>query len=123
MSQDSENEIVDFDLFKQAKKNQLTDHGKIVYGYHLLNQRKIEEGKKILGTVSTHYYTTELYKDLSRALLCWSTYQNTKDENHRKESEFYLVVYRLTKIVIGQNLLFTNSGFFHDLKNGLFKGF
>lgn len=121
MSQD--NEVVDLGLFKQVKKNQLSDHGKIVCGYHLLSQDNFEEGIKVLGSVSTHYYTTELYKDLSRALLCWSTCQNSGNEDHRKESEFYLVVYRLTKMVVGHNLLFTNSGFFHDLINGLFKGF
>lgn len=121
MSQD--NDIVDLDLFKKFKKNQLTDHGKIVYGYHLLRERKVEEAKKILASVSVHYYSVEIFKDLSRALLCWVTYMNTNDESLRKESEFYTVMSMLTRIVVTENLIFTNSGYFHDLKNGLFKGF
>lgn len=121
MSQD--NDIVDLDLFKKFKKNQLTDHGKIVYAYHLIQEEKIEEARKVLSSVSVQYYTTEMYRDLSRALLCWATYKNNSDLNLYRESEFFLVVSKLTKAVISKNLIFQNSGYFHDLKNGLFKGF
>jgi hypothetical protein len=123
VSHDNENEIVNLGLFKQFKKNQLTDYGKIVYGYHLLRERRVLDAQKLLGSVSTSYYTMDLHKDIARALLCWATYQNTQDESLRKESEFYIVVYKLTKMITTEGLLFTNSGFFHDLKNGLFKGF
>lgn len=121
MSQD--NDIVDLDLFKKFKKNQLNDHGKIVYGYHLLQERKVEEAKQILASVSVHYYSVDIYKDLARALLCWATYQTNGDETLRKESEFYPVVSKLTRMIVNEKLVFINSGYFHDLRNGLFNGF
>ncbi len=119
----NDDDVVDLDLFKKFKKNQLTDHGKVVYGYHLLRERKVDEAKKILASVSVHYYSVDIHKDLARALLCWATYMNNGIEELRKESEFYTLVAKLTRMVTSENLLFTNSGYFHDLKNTLFKGF
>jgi hypothetical protein len=118
-----ENEIVDLDLFKKFKKNQLSDHGKIVYGYHLLRERKVIEAKKVLASVSVHYYSVDIHKDIARALLCWATYMQNQDPNLGKESEFYTVMAKLTRMVVTENLLFTNSGYFHELSVTLFKGF
>lgn len=106
-----------------GKRSSFTDKEKLVYGYHYLDQGRLDDAKKLLGQISSGYMATTLYKDLSRALLCWATYKHTGNESHRKESEFYLVVYRLTKLVLKDNVMFKNSGHFHDLKETLFKDF
>lgn len=105
------------------KRTNLTDKEKLVLGYHLLENNKEDEAKKILGQVSSGYMATTFHKDISRALLCWSVCKKTENEEHRKESEFYLIIYRLTKRVSSTNLMFKNSGHFVDLKDTLFKGF
>lgn len=119
----SDNEVTNLELFKKFKKNQLPDRGKIVYGYHLLRERKVEDAKKILASISKHYYVVDIHKDISRALLCWATYQITNDLNQYRESEFYVVISKLVKMVAAENLIFNNSGYFHELRTTLFKGF
>lgn len=116
-------DTIPLDLFRKRKKYGLTDRDKIVFAYHFFEDKKYDEAKKLLGEISGGYFTTGFYKDIARALLCWATMKYNNDSKCQKESEFYVVVYRLTRKVIGEKLIFKNSGYFTDLKNELFKDF
>lgn len=110
-------------LFKKKIHGELSDREKLIYGYHLLEDKDEMGAAKLFGSLSPGYMVTTFYKDLSRALLCWATLQSHNNEDMRKESEFYLIVYRLTKKVAAEGLVFKNSGYFMELKDTLFKGY
>lgn len=114
-------EPVNLGLFRSRKN--LSDKDKIVYGYHLLESGDVAEAKRVLGSVTQTYFMVNLYRDISRALLCWITYKSTNSLQHYKEAEFYLVIYKLTKKVVSENLMFKNSTQFDELLNVLFKDF
>lgn len=120
MSQD--NNVISFDQNKKQKKNILTDKEKIVFAYHAMEVSNLDEMFKLLTSVSPGYYQTQFHKDISRALLCQSVFKSTQDFNLGKESEFYLIIYRLTKAVTEGKFNFVGSGHFYQLKDELFKG-
>src|SRR5579864_7044626 len=107
MSQD--NNIVDIGSSKK-RKNRLPDREKIVLAYHVFCHNDFKEGQNILGSVDQGYYLIQFHKDIARSLLCWATLKSIHDadkaESMRKESEFYLVVYKLTKIIVANKLNF-----------------
>lgn len=111
-----------FELKRKLKHNQLTSRDKVIFAYHYLVQSNFEETIKTLNMIDSAYWVTQFHKDIARALLCVSTYASTQDPGLGKESEFYLVVYRLTKMIIDNKLHFTGSGHFYQLKDELFKG-
>lgn len=115
--------VVPILLFKKKIHGELTDREKLIYGYHLLEDKDEIGAAKLFGSLSPGYMATNFYKDLSRALLCWATLQTTNNEDMRKESEFYLIVYRLARKINHEGLVFRNSGYFNELKDTLFKGF
>jgi hypothetical protein len=118
MSQD--NKLV---MIQHARvKNRITDYERIVFAYHYFEQNNPDEAKELLSKVHTLYYQSQLHKDISRALLAHATYASTQDPGLGKESEFYLIVYRLTKIITENKLHFTGSGNFYQLRDELFKG-
>lgn len=123
MSQDDNTSVVPMDLFKKKRKGSLTDHERVVFAYHLFENGDNDGAKKLLGEVSSGYFTTTFYRELSRALLCYSVSKGTDNHALGKESEFYVVAYRLYKKVIREELVFKNSGYFVEMKDGLFKGF
>lgn len=119
MSQD--NKIV---LIQHAmRKKNITDYEKIVFAYHYFEQGNPESAKELLGTVHQLYYQSQFHKDIGRALLCHATFKTTNDPMTGKESEFYLIVYRLTKQITESKMHFTGSGHFYQLRDELFKGF
>lgn len=102
----------------------LTDKGRIVFAYHAFQSGNANEGVKLLSEVSQDYYMSGLYQDLARACLFWSLYVNSRGVNgdqYYKESEYYLIVYRLVKFVIQGGLCFNKSGYFHDIDLKIFK--
>ncbi len=121
MSQD--HKVIQMLHIKRLKTNQITDKEKIVYAYHYFESGNDFDAKKLLNSVSGPYYDGGLFKDISRALLCQTTVRTTGNADHGKESEFYLVVYRLTKHIIDNKLNFTKSSHFYLLKDQLFKDF
>lgn len=121
MSQD--NKVVLLQHRAKLRKNDLSDHEKVVFAYHYFEQNNHDEAVKLLSSVSGHYYESGLHKDISRALLCHATYASTQNPAHGKESEFYLVVYRLVRHITHNKIHFTNSGHFYLLKDYLFKDF
>jgi hypothetical protein len=122
MSQNNDG-VVHLNLFKKKVHGELTDRDKIVYAYHLLESGDEMGASKMFGTLSPGYMATNFYKDLARALLCWATHKNTNNEDHRKESEFYMIVYRIAKRVNVEGLVFNNSGYFTEMKDTFFRGF
>jgi hypothetical protein len=122
MSQDNSSPVVPMELFKKKRKGGLTDHERIVFAYHLFENGDDPGAKKLLGEVSCGYFTTIFYKEVARALLCWSISKGTNLHDLGKESEFYVVIYRLYKKIIREELVFKNSGYFTEMKDGLFKG-
>lgn len=106
-----------------AKKNQLSDHEKIVFAHHYLEQNNQAEGTKLLSSINPSYFHSQFHKDVARALLCHATHKNTQDPKHGKESEFYLVVFKLTRHIVSHKIHFTGSGHFYQLKDELFKDF
>lgn len=117
MSQD--NKV--FILGHAKRKNSLTDKERVVYAYHYFERNNESEAKKLLSEISKHYYDSTFHKDISRALLCHLTYPTTQNPVHGKESEFYLVVYRLTKFIVENKIHFNGSGYFVQLRDELFK--
>lgn len=109
--------------FNAKNIDSLSDKDKLVYAYHAFEKNDNEQAFKLLNAISQSYYLTQFYKDLSRALLCHSVAKLTNDPDQGKESEFYLIVYRLTKRIVATNIIFKGSGYFHILKEELFKGF
>lgn len=116
-----DNNIVSIETRK--KRGHLSDKDKIVLAYHLIEESKEKDALKLLGSINQSYYLTYIHKDVSRALLCYLIFKTTQQENLRKESEFYLVLYKLTKHILRNNLVFNKSGFFYTLKDELFKDF
>lgn len=110
-------------LIKRLKKNDLTDRDKVVFAYHSFEQGNDGEAISLLKNVSQSYYLTQLHKDISRALLCQATYKNTNDPSMGKQSEFYLVIFYLVKLITSRKLNFQTSGYFYQLKDELFKDF
>lgn len=110
-------------LIDHKKKHKiLTDHQRVVFGFHYLEDGNVEEALSTLGQVNQSYWTGQFHKDIARALLCHLTYPNTGNPQHGEESEFYLVVYKLTKLIIEGNIHFNGSGNIRLLKDELFKG-
>lgn len=120
VSQD--NNVFMFELKKKSKSNQLTNRDKVVFGYHYFEQNNPEEAIHTLNIVESAYWITQFHKDISRALLCGATFNTTQDPSMGKESEFYIVVYRLTKHIVTNKIHFTGSGHFYQLRDELFKG-
>lgn len=118
MSQD--NNIFDMNLSKK-KKFKLPDREKVIAAYHLFESAQDEEAMELLSTVDQHYYLFQFHRDISRALLCWAIRASTQRLDHQKESEFYLIVYRLTKLITNRKLNFPKSGNFAELLDTLFK--
>jgi hypothetical protein len=121
MSQD--NKVVQLLLIKKRKNNDLSDKEKLVFSYHYFDLGNEEAAIKLLCTVGQVYYMNQFHKDISRALLCQATYKTTQDYNLGKESEFYIIVYKLVVIITSKKLVFTGSGHFYQLKDELFQGF
>jgi hypothetical protein len=103
-------------------KNRLSDHERIVFAYHYFEQGTPDKAKELLSQVNSLYYQSQFHKEIARALLCHATYAHTQDPILGKESEFYLVVYRLTKLITEKKLHFIGSGHFYQLRDELFKG-
>lgn len=120
MSQDSN--VVNMGSSRK-KKFKITDRERIVLAYHAYEQQNPEEATKLLASIDQGYYLMQFHKDIARALLCWATRKETQNEALAKESEFYLVVYRLTKHVVANRANFPKSGHFLELKDTLFKDF
>lgn len=118
MSQDPSN-IRQF----RPKEPDMSDKDRIIYAYHAFQEGNGDKGRSLLNSVSTTYYITKFHKDISRALLARLIYPKTKDEFLQKEAEFYIVVYRLAKKIVGENISFQKAQYFHELRNELFKGF
>lgn len=118
-----EPKVLNMMAIKRQKKNDLTDHEKVVFAYHAFDQGNDEQAISLLKSVSQSYYLTQLHKDISRALLCQATYKNTLDPVMGKQSEFYLVIFYLVKIITSRKLMFQTSGYFYQLKDELFKDF
>lgn len=116
-----DNNIVLIDHKKKQKLNKLTDRERIVYGYHYFEGGNHQEATSILGQVNQAYWTGQFHKDIARALLCQATYATTQHPGHGKESEFYVVVYRLTRHVTSNKIHFNGSGNLYLLKDELFK--
>lgn len=108
---------------RRLKHQKLSDKEKIIYSYHLLSDCFVDDAIDLLKLVSKDYYEKDLHKDISRALLCYATKASSQNIQHGKESEFYLVVYRLVKMISEQKLYFKNSEYFVMLKDQLFKDF
>lgn len=117
-----DNNIVMFELKRKLKHNQLSNRDKIIFAYHYFDQNDVNSAVNTLNTVDGAYWITHFHKDISRALLCIPTYQSTQDPSIGKESEFYLIIYRLTKRITDGKIHFTGSGHFYQLKDELFKG-
>lgn len=100
----------------------LSDYEKIVYAYHNFQSNNSEEALKLLNLISPWYYQNQFHKDISRALLCASVAKTTNDLLMSKESEFYIVIYRLTMYITEHKIHFNGSGNFYQLKYELFKG-
>jgi hypothetical protein len=113
-------EITNLNIFRKFKKNQLSDKEKIVYGYHFIEDRNIDQAKSLLSSVSQHYYMAGIYKDLTRALVCYLAYKYSSNPVHSQESEFYLVVYKLTQRIYWDQIKFHHSGYFEDLRLSIF---
>jgi hypothetical protein len=123
MSQDN---VVNLDLARRVKKKQLTDRDRLVFAYHELSKQSVEglqTGLDLLNEVSDTYYKEGLHKDISRALLCWTTYKKTLNFAHGKESEFYIIVSNLVAIITQNKLTFKKSEYFYFLRQELFKDF
>lgn len=113
--------IIPISQLRKVKRS-LTDHEKIVYGYHAFEEGDPAEAIRLLSSVSQAYFMNGFHKDISRALLCQITFKTTNHPDHGKESEFYLVIYRLTKHIVSNKIHFNGSGHFFQLKDELFKG-
>lgn len=101
--------------------NKIPDREKIVVAYHTIEQGRTAEAIGILSSVSQDYYLIQFHKDIARALLCWATRGAAQDFRLAKESEFYLIVYRLMKFITENQLTFDKGGYFYELMIGLFK--
>lgn len=117
MSQDSN--IVNIGM-SGKKKFRLPDREKIIMAYHLFESNKGSDAIELLSSVDSHYYLIQFHRDIARALLCWAV-RHTGNPNLAKESEFYLIVYRMTKFIVGNKLNFPKSGNFTELLDTLFK--
>ncbi len=121
-----DNNVVDI-RSSNKKKNRLPDREKVILAYHAFKHGDIKEGQDLLTSVDAHYYLIQFHKDISRALLCWATlksvYDDKQSENLRKESEFYLIVYNVTKTIVSKKLNFPKSGNFIELTSTLFLDF
>lgn len=106
---------------KKQKNGKLTDRERVVYAYHYFERGNSSEALATLCQVNQSYWTGQFHKDISRALLCQATYATTQHPGHGKESEFYVVVYRLTKYVTSNKIHFDGSGNLYLLKDELFK--
>lgn len=123
MSQD--NNIVDIASSKK-KRNRIPDREKIILAYHAFRHNNPKEAQNMLASVDQGYYMIQFHKDIARALLCWATSKGQeyeKVEDHRKESEFYIIVYNLTKIIVHNKYNFPKSGNFMELVGTLFRDF
>jgi hypothetical protein len=109
-------------LDHRSRKNNLSDHDKIVFAHHYFESGNHDEAIKLLSSVSSGYYISGFHKDIARALLCQSTYKLTLDPDLGKESEFYLVVYNLTIHIVSNKINFVGSGHFYQLRDELFRG-
>lgn len=103
------------------RHKELTDKGRIVFAYHAFQSGNSTEAVKLLTEVSQDYYMSGLYQDLARACLFWSLYVNNKQDSFYKESEYYIIIYRLVKFVVHGGLCFNKSGYFHDIELKIFK--
>lgn len=120
----SDDKSISMDDFKSKKKAKtLNNREKVVHAYHLFNDKKDSEAVSILVSIPQSYYLIDLHKDIARALLCWATHKTSNSMDHYKESEFYVVIYRMTKHICVNKLMFKNSGYFSELKLNLFKDF
>jgi hypothetical protein len=104
-------------------KNKMSDRDRVVYAHHYFQNGNTDGAMKLLGDVHSLYYQSQMYKDISRALLCHATYKTTNDPGLGKESEFYLIIYYLTRHITENKLHFTGSGHFYQMRDELFKGF
>lgn len=101
----------------------MTDHMKIVYAYHSFEENDPAEAFKLLDSVTQTYYVVQFHKDIARALLCHQIGKTHPDEAIKKEAEFYILVYRLTKKIVTSGLRFDRCQYFYDLRSELFKDF
>ncbi len=101
--------------------NKISDREKIVVSYHIIEQGRTLEAIDLLSSISQDYFLIQFHKDIARALLCWATRGIAQDLKLAKESEFYLIVYRLTKFITENKLTFKNGGYFYELITELFK--
>ncbi len=111
------------EYIRKQKTNKLSNKEKVVFAYHCVQNEEIDKAIKLLTSVDQNYYIVEFHKDISRALLCHATCKNTDSIELYRESEFYLVVYRLVKFITESKVLFSKSGYFSELRDTLFKGF
>lgn len=113
--------VTNLNLIRRIRDQNLSDHDKIVYAYHLLQDSDSERASKLLTSVSKTYLKSGLHIDISRALLCHLINQRSPDALIGKESEFYLVIYGIT-LHVAQNSV--EAGWatpFRELKERLFK--
>lgn len=110
-------------LVRELKGKSLTDRERIVYGYHFISNEDYENGYKLLGQVTQEYFEVGLFKDLSRALLCHTVGEMFADVSMQREAEFYLVIYRLTRMILTLRPEAIWTIQFFQLKETLFKGF
>lgn len=118
-----DNKVILMEHKKKQLSHKLTDHEKVVFAYHYFEQNNVGEAIKAIQDVSQGYWTGQFHKDISRALLCHATYQTTQNPALGKESEFYVVVYRLVKYITSNKIHFNGSGHFYQLKDELYKDF
>jgi hypothetical protein len=122
----SDGKIIQIEPRRIIHRGKISNRERIVYSYHSAVEGNWGETKALLSKVSDEYLESELYQDLSRALLCWITQHMTGTVyNHemQKEAEFYQVVYNLTKMVVEKKPIGPEYQIFYHLIGTLFRDF
>lgn len=93
----------------------LTNRGLITYAYHFNRHSAKRKAEQLLNKIDVDYFKAGIYKDLSRALFCWTMFKTTGVEEYRKQSEFFLIL----KNSVEQfgNLTFRGKPYFSQFKN------
>lgn len=115
------NNLILLDYKKKEKAKQLSDRDRICFAWHYISEGELDRAIKIMAPIQDYYWATQIHKDIGRALLCHEAYKSTRDSNMGKESEFYIVIYRLTKYISDTKVQFKNASQFWLLRDQLFK--
>ena len=93
---DGAREIKQLELEIQKKLNP-SNKDLVVYAYHFVRLHNLLLAQKYLNRLSDSYFDTEVYRDLSRALLMWVTCQSSPEIDSRPVAatyEYFIILKR-----------------------------